>query len=105
MQAVIVFQQVVLENAFLNVPVMDDYLLFTFFFALPDHGVVTVFLNHEFSFGELVFDVSTVLDDDFLHFLDLHLVKLSKTFSSNGKSTSHKNIFSNLIAFSLFSIL
>ena len=75
---------------------MNDDLLVRVIFATPDEGVKTVILNHEFSFIRVIFDMATILDDDFLHLLNLCFVHFRKTVSPYRKRSSHKYVVFDL---------
>lgn len=73
---------------------MYDYLLLSLVIALPDKWVIAIVLNDEFGLFNQIFDVASVLDDDFFHLLKSSFVKFFKAFASNCKGAAHKNVFS-----------
>jgi hypothetical protein len=95
MEAVIILEQMVLENALLNVPEVNNHLLFILIAALPDQWVPAIFLNHEFGVTKFVLDIASVLDYHFFHSVDARLVESCERLGPNRESAAHKNVFSH----------
>ena len=96
-KAVIVLEQVVLQDALLNIPEMDDHLLLSFILCLPNEWIVAILLNDKFGVSHLILDMASILNDDLLHLLNCILIKSLERLSSNCKGATHENIFGDSV--------